>query len=184
MDRNDKTGIFAVVSIFHLLLIWGFDGRAMTSCFSLDNLHGFGIAFARCLVVGVHFLWFALDLLRDLLVYAKLAVGFTLVLASLCHHHFPASNIVHCFVLVCKKITFYKRAVTHINALAYLLGLSFASDVCQSVFTGRIFPMLFVCSGGHCASDSLSTDFVSLGPVGVFGRLNYHSCEKLAKTIK
>ena len=144
VHRDDQTGLFWVASVLHLLLLRVDKCLHVATSVPLVLFHLCSLSFLELLVVTVHFLALLLDLLRDLLVYLQLAVGFLLGLAALCHEHLPAPHVVHSLVLVREQVAFDQWTVTHIDTTTPWFEWVFAPDVRQTDFGCSVLPVLFV----------------------------------------
>ena len=129
MNRDNQTGLLWIGSVLHdllqpvLLILFEF------SLCNLYLLHFVGCDLAGLLVVRVHLLALLLDLLCQLLVDAKLAIGLFLGLVSLRHEHLPSANVVHRLVLMGQQVALHERRIPHGDLATSSLQRTLPSDV-------------------------------------------------------
>lgn len=80
-------------------------------------------------VLLVELLGSANGLVGNELVGFEFTIDLFLGLMALGKEHFPPLHVVHCLVVVSQQVSFYKRAVSHVNLLLTALAEPFFLEV-------------------------------------------------------
>ena len=132
MHGDNQTGLFRVTAILHLLLLRVNQSLHVATSVLLFFSHYIGFFRTEILVVLVHLLALALNLLGYLLVNSEFTISFPLSFTALSHEHLPATHVVHRFVLVGQQVAFHQRTVAHGYAASPGLQRPLATDIRQT----------------------------------------------------
>lgn len=125
----NQVRILCIPSILQFFLFRLFETFNMSRSLSIDFSKFFLLLSALISVFRLDGWAARFDLFWDLLVCSEFLVNLLLGFVSLSDEHLPASNVIHCLILMCKEVSLDKRTIFHRHFLPLAFDGSFALQI-------------------------------------------------------